>query len=398
VTGLTVGLLNVIGRQPGQFGPADARLLEGFARHAAIAIENAQLYRELRSHADHLEERVQEGTAQIQAQFARLQAILRSASDGIIVTDGQGKILQVNPVARAWLTQTLSRDESGQLRRAVRDLAVRAEEQPEAILELTGLDLQLNCAPILEPAGRGEAVVAVHDVSHLKALDRMKSRFVSNVSHELRTPITTIKLYASLMRSQPERWKEHLEPLAEEAERQARLVEDILQVSRMDAGRMEIDAEPTALNELTEAAVENHQVRAQEQGVTLHHRPAEPGPVALVDPARMMQVLHNLLVNAIHYTLEGGEATVSTGEEKLEAYVWATITVEDTGIGIPEEELPHIFSRFFRGGEPQRKQIPGTGLGLAIVKEIVELHGGHVTVESEVGAGSTFTVWLPTHP
>jgi two-component system phosphate regulon sensor histidine kinase PhoR len=277
-------------------------------------------------------------------------------------------------------------------------LAVRAEEQPEAILELTGLDLQLNCAPILEPAGRGEAVVAVHDVSHLKALDRMKSRFVSNVSHELRTPITTIKLYASLMRSQPERWKEHLEPLAEEAERQARLVEDILQVSRMDAGRMEIDAEPTALNELTEAAVENHQVRAQEQGVTLHHRPAEPGPVALVDPARMMQVLHNLLVNAIHYTLEGGEATVSTGEEKLEAYVWATITVEDTGIGIPEEELPHIFSRFFRGGEPQRKQIPGTGLGLAIVKEIVELHGGHVTVESEVGAGSTFTVWLPTHP
>jgi len=108
-----------------------------------------------------------------------------------------------------------------------------------------------------------------------------------------------------------------------------------------------------------------------------------------------MQVLNNLVVNAIQYTSEGGKVVVSTGKEEAEGRTWATVTVTDTGMGIPEEELPHIFERFFRGSRPQSMQIAGTGLGLPIVKEIVELHGGRVTVESLVGEGTTFTVWLP---
>ena len=117
--------------------------------------------------------------------------------------------------------------------------------------------------------------------------------------------------------------------------------------------------------------------------------------MALVDPERMRQVLNNLVVNAIRYTPEGGRITLSTGKQEADGRTWAVATVTDTGMGIPKEELPHIFERFFRGEKPQVMQISGTGLGLAIAKEIVEMHGGRMTVESKVDVGTTFTTWLP---
>ena len=397
VGGVTVGFLNVNGTQPGQFGPTDARRLEAFADHAATAIENAQLYRELLNYAERLEERGQERATELQAQYARLGAVLRSTSDGIIVTDEEGEIVQTNPVADTWLTRTLSPADAARLRETVQHLAGRAEERPETILELTGLDLQLNAAPVLEPGAEGAAtVVAAHDISHLKALERMKSSFVTNISHELRTPITTIKLYTALMQqTAPETWKKYVDVLGREAERLVRLVDDILQISRIDAGRLEMKPRPTPLNELTRVAVVSHQMLSQNHGLTLEHQPAEPGPVALVDPKQMMQALDNLVENAILHTPEGGRVIVSTGKGEAERWMRATVTVTDTGIGIPEEELPHIFERFFRGEKPRLMQVQGAGLGLAIVKEIVGLHEGRVTVESQVGEGTTFTIWLP---
>lgn len=396
VGGLTVGFLNVNGTRCGQFGPAEAQRLQLFARQAAIAVENAQLYRELRNYAEGLEQRVRERTAQLQAQYAWLEAILSSVNDGILVADGEGTVIQANPVARTWLTQVLPSTDAARLRRVVQDLARQAAERPEKVLELGGLDLELKAAPVSGVEGQMAVVVAMHDVSHLKALDRMKSRFVSNVSHELRTPVTTIRLYATLLRqSPPEKWGEYLYALEQEAERQAQLVEDILQISRIEAGRLEVRPQPVALNDLADVVVLRHQVLAESKGLSLECRPAEPGPVAWVDPDQMAQVLNNLVRNAIQYTPEGGRVEVSTGRESVEGRTWAIIRVKDTGIGIPQEELPHIFDRFFRGEKPREMQISGTGLGLAIVKEIVDLHGGRVTVESEVGVGSTFTIWLP---
>jgi len=428
-----IGVLEVVNKLSGDFDGDDLILVETLAASAAIAIENARLHQALLDHAEQLEQRVQERTAEIQAQYALLEAILYSASDGIVVTDGQGEILQANPIVYTWLTKTLSLEDAARLREAVQHLARRVEERSQTVLELTGLDLKLRAAPISGPGmEEATAVVAIHDVSHLKALNRMKTRFVTNVSHELRTPITTTKLYAHLMRQQPERWEEYLEPLTQETDHLARLVENIMQISRIDAGRLEMEPRPTPLTELTEVAVASHQVLAQERGLTLEHRPmdtsaAELGPVALVDPERMMQVLNNLVENAIHYTPEGGTVVVFSRREEAEGRAWATVTVADTGMGIPKEELPYVFERFFRGEEPQAMQLTGTGLGLAIVQEIVELHGGRVTVESpatefipselvlseaegaegltatstrggrtgEEGVGSTFTVWLP---
>ena len=392
-----VAVLHAESPQVGAFSEDELRLFITVAGQLGVALDKARLYRELRNHAEQLEQRVQERTAQLQAQYARQDAVLRSASDGIVVTDARGAILQTNPVAQAWLAQTLSPDDAARLQEAVRDVAQRAEEQPETVLELTGLDLELRAAPVLEP-GTDEAatVVAIHDVSHLKTLDRMKSRFISNVSHELRTPVTTIKLYTALLQqASPEKWGKYLETMEREVEQLACLVEDILQISHIDAGWMEIKPRPTSINELTETATVRHQTLAQDRRLTLEHRPAEPGPVALVDPEQTMQVLNNLVMNAIQYTPGGGQIVVSTGKQKANGRVWSTVAVADTGIGIPEEELPRIFDRFFRGEEPRLMQVPGTGLGLAIAKSVVELHGGRVTVESQVGEGTTFTVWLP---
>jgi signal transduction histidine kinase len=172
-------------------------------------------------------------------------------------------------------------------------------------------------------------------------------------------------------------------------------VGNILHISRIDTGRLEMEPRPISLNEMTAETADNHQTLVQERGLTLEHHPAEPGPMILADRVQMMQVLSNLVGNAIRYTPAGGKIVISTGKKKTKGRLWATATVSDTGMGIPEEELPHIYERFFRGEKPQLMQVSGTGLGLAIVKEIVELHGGQVTVESQVDVGTTFLIWLP---
>jgi PAS domain S-box-containing protein len=395
VGGATVGFLNVDGIRSGQFGAADMRRLEAFANHVAAAIENARLYQELQQYADQLEQRVQERTAEVQAQYAQLEAILRSAADGIIVADAAGDVLQANPVAETWLYETLSAEDADRLHWTMRRLVGQASDRPKEVLELTEFDLELRVAPISEPGMEAAAaVVTIHDITHLKALERMKSRFVTNVSHELRTPVTAIKLYVELMRRSPEEWQRYLDVLEREADQQARLVENILRVSRADAGQLPLKLRPVQLERLSQQVVTHHQFLARRSELTLEHR-WEEQVVAMADPDQLNVVLNNLVRNAIQYTPPGGEVTVVTGQQSLNSDQWATVTVSDTGVGIPEDELPRIFDRFFRGKRPQDMQSPGTGLGLAIVKETIAQHGGNVTVESTPDQGTTFTVWLP---
>lgn len=393
--GVTVGFLQVNGTRPGQFGPQDARRLKAFADQIATAVENARLYQRLQGYAEELAARVEERTAQLADQYARLETILESIVDGVIVADAQGNLLQANRVAREWLERALSPEDAERLREAIRDVAARADERPEVVVELTGLDLQITAAPAVQ-AGTGRVVVvAIHDVSHLRALERMRSRFISNISHELRTPIATAKLYAALALQRPARSHEYLEALGAEVSRLAMLVDDILQISRIDAGRLLLSPKTVSLERLVEEEVRRHEPLAVEKGLVLEYRPAEPEALVEVDTDQVRQVVDNLLMNSIRCTMAGGRVAVSTGRAEKDGRVWATLDVADTGIGIPEEDLPHIFERFFRGERVREMQIPGTGLGLAIVKEVLNLHGGQVTVQSRVGEGSTFTVWLP---
>jgi PAS domain S-box-containing protein len=404
VGGVTVGFLNVDGTRAGQFGPADARRLAAFASQAAIAIENAQLYQRLQDYTGRLEQRVQERTAELQAQYARLDAILRSTSDGVVVTDRQGNVIQANPVAQAWLTQTLLPADAERLLDAIRDLAQRATEEPEAILELAGLDLELRAALVAEDGVKepSAVVVDIHDVSHLKELDRVKTSLVTNISHELRTPVTTVQSYAYLMQRtspQDEKWSPYLDALVQATDRQTQLVEDIGQISRIYTGQLAMKPQLTYVDELCESIVATHQTLAQRQGVTLEHH-TENGDlgrdlVSSVDPKQFAQALSYLVSDAIRYTPEGGHIAVSTSQQEAEGHIWTSVAVSDTGERIPKEDLPYIFGRFFREEEPRSERASETGLRLMIVREIVRLHHGRLTVKSEESLGTTFTIWLP---
>ncbi len=395
VRGITVGFLNVDGTRPHQFTSADAARLRAFADHVAIALENAHLYTELRRYAGTLEEQVRERTAQLAAQYARLEAVLRSTGDGIILADSQGEILQANPVVQGWLTRDLSPEDAQRLEEAVRRVARKARERPEEVVELPGLDLEVRASPIEGIEGETAVVVVLHDVTQYKTLERLRVRFISNISHELRTPLTTIKTYLHLLRRTPELLPEYLEIMEREVEWQARLVEDVLEISRLDSGATRMQFGPVGLNALVAEVVDAQRPLALAQGLVLECHLAEEEPVARADPDALRMVLNNLIRNAIQHTPSGGRVEVSTGEGEREGHRWATVTVADTGIGIPKDELPYIFDRFFRGERPRQMQIPGTGLGLSIVKEMLDRHGGRIAVESEVGKGTRCTVWLP---
>ncbi|MCP4536983.1 MAG: GAF domain-containing protein [Chloroflexi bacterium] len=403
VTSHTVGFLSVTSTQPNQFSPADVQRLQAFANHAATAIENARLHRALQSYADQLERRVAERTVQLQAQYARSEAILRSINDGIIVTNVKGDILQTNPVAQDWLTHSLPPEDAEQLQKVVRDLAQCANDMPDLMLELAGLDLTLSAAPVLEEGAKepSAAVVNIHDISHLKALDRMKTVLIANASDELRHPVTTIKSYAYLLQRMPpesKKWNQYLDALVQETDRQAQLVEDIMQISRIYTGRLEIEPQPTSLDELSQMVVARHQAMAQERNVIMKHQvKIDKHLISLVDPQQMTRVLSYLVSDAIRYTPEKSRVAVTVGQAEADGDIWATMAVSDMGEVIPAEDLPHIFERFFREEEPRSIRISESGIRLIIVKGVVDLHGGRVTVKSSVeeNAGSTFTIWLP---
>ncbi|MFN8595374.1 MAG: ATP-binding protein [Anaerolineae bacterium] len=228
----------------------------------------------------------------------------------------------------------------------------------------------------------------------LQEVDRTKDQFVSNVSHELRTPLTNIKLYLNLLeRGKPERSEEYMQTLRRETARLDKMIEDLLDLSRLDLGVTKIEPVPTDLDDWLRQLIADRLQLANERGLTLEYEPVHDLPLALIDPARLAEVVTNLVMNAIHYTPSGGTVNVSTGlcgdEQK-----WVTFTVRDTGYGISAKDRPHVFERFYRGEVGRKATAPGTGLGLAISKEIVERLGGRLTLDSEPGQGAAFTVWL----
>ncbi|MBN2392274.1 MAG: PAS domain S-box protein [Anaerolineae bacterium] len=365
--------------------------------------ERLQTQKMLKMYSEYLETMVVERAGELRAQYRQLDAILSSTVDGIVVTDAAGHIVRVNRVAEAWLTETLYPKDAQELEKTITRLAQQAivEKNRVAaeILELPGLDLELNAAPVEsdDTDCYTTAVVNIHDISHLKVMERMKTSFVANVSHELRTPITTIKLCAHLIEQQPDQLDKYLPLLVAAADQQAQLAQDIVVLSRLDAGRIDLQRRPALLNELVESSFGHYRSRARQQDISLRFEPLESDILLYVDPNHVEQLFSRLLENALAYTPKGGAITVKARREAIAQRTGVVVTVTDTGIGIPEAEKPLIFERFFRGEKSSTHQASGTGLGLAIVKAVVELHGGQVSVESVEGIGSTFTVWLPAY-
>jgi two-component system phosphate regulon sensor histidine kinase PhoR len=241
------------------------------------------------------------------------------------------------------------------------------------------------------------AVVVLHDITELRKLERVRRDFVANVSHEFRTPLTAIQGFAETLlggaMDDPQNRTRFLEIILEHSRRLARLTEDLLMLSKMDAERLELEVHGISAPQLIESCVETSQHRAAEKNLHVSMRVLPSLPEIAGDRRRIAEVLQNLLDNAVQYTLPGGKIVLSAEAKGNEV----VFTVADTGIGIPRAEQPRIFERFYRVDVARSREAGGTGLGLSIAKHLVEAHGGRLWVESEVGQGSQFHFSVPVY-
>jgi signal transduction histidine kinase len=234
----------------------------------------------------------------------------------------------------------------------------------------------------------------------LKELDRLKSDFVSNVSHELRTPLTAIKGSADLLLREvagplTERQTHYLTRMRSNTQHLAGLINDLLDLSKIEAGKVELKAARVSLGGLVHEVVETLRPMAAEKPIALEATASEPSILVWADRDKVTQVLMNLIGNAIKFTPAHGTITVATTRNGAD---WVEVSVKDTGPGIPPEEKEKIFEKFYQAAEVGRPKPKGTGLGLAISKALVELHGGRIWVESELNRGSNFSFTLPVSP
>ena len=228
--------------------------------------------------------------------------------------------------------------------------------------------------------------------------DQLKSDFIANINHELRTPLTNLVLYHQMLQADPEaKTQERLDVIGREIKRLRVLIEDLLKLSRLDTGQVDFRPLPQDLNRIIRTLVSDRTAIAKERGLNLTIELQPDLPAVWLDEIMVVQVVSNLMTNALNYTPRGGQVQISTCSlaDRL-GNPGVAFIVQDTGPGISQEDLPHIFERFYRGKAGHSAGVPGTGLGLAIVKQMVEMHHGRIEVENaENGPGAVFTVWLP---
>jgi len=380
--GRTLGVLGVMNRrEAAAFSESDVHFLTMLGDYAAVAIEKARLFEA------------------IQAEKGKLEAILQGIEEPVLVLDFQETLILANRSARQHLD--LPPHAQGRPFRAVvrhPELLSLIERKPpvgQTVRQEVTLPNRATFQASLTAVEGVGYVVVMQDITYLKELDRIKSEFVSIVSHDVRTPLTTIRGYVSLLpRVGPlnPRQQEFVEKVERAMQTIVELLNNLLDLSRLESGHV-LSMEPCSIAEILNEAAQiiRPQAEGKQQALILDIPPDLP--TIHGDRRRLEQVFLNLLSNAVKYTPPGGRITLRAREQ--DGHI--AVQVSDTGVGIPPQDLPHIFSKFYRV-QREGEAAEGTGLGLAIVKSIVERHGGRVWAESEVGKGSTFTVLLPCRP
>jgi two-component system phosphate regulon sensor histidine kinase PhoR len=344
----------------------------------------------------------------------QLQVVLEAMAEAVIAVDPRCRLLFANDSANQLfgldassvgrLVPELIR--SPQVQEAVEaTLRLASPDAFETELALAGRDptaranhrlLSLRGTPLPGPPAEG-AVFVFHDVTELRRLERMRQDFVANASHELKTPLASIKAYTETLLDwalQDESVNSRfLERIDEQVERLNQLILDLLSLARIESGWEAFDHGPLCLIPTLDSCVTAHRGRAATKNLNLTFDPAGLGPETLVlaDEEAVRQIIDNLIDNAIKYTPENGSVSVSC----LCDHDVVCVEVADTGIGIPRDDLPRIFERFYRVDKARSRELGGTGLGLSIVKHLMQSIGGQIDVTSRVGAGSKFTVALP---
>ena len=344
--------------------------------------------------------------AALAAHAERLQAVLDSMVEGILVLDAQNRLAIANRTAgrffgfshgvvgRAVIEvarnhEILAIAERLKTESSVLGYELRLEETPPRFLEVNGVMLR-----DLDGTSAG-AVLVFHDISRVRELEGVRQEFVANVSHELRTPLSLIKGATETLldgaRNDPVALEKLLTIVDRHANRLTLLIDDLLLLAKLDAGRVAFNLQPAALRLAVQEVVEDLAPRAKEREMHIENT-LPSGLIAQADTERLRQVLSNLIDNAIKYGRPAGKITIS-GRALDEKFV--EVCVQDDGPGISPESRPRVFERFYRADKARSREQGGTGLGLAIVKHVVQRHGGDVRVESEPGQGASFFFTLP---
>ncbi|HEY3367839.1 MAG TPA: ATP-binding protein [Symbiobacteriaceae bacterium] len=416
-----IAVVIVAAMEPNQPSDEAMGLYSSIARQASVALAAALNHLEVKRGLQVLQEQaaqVEELNAQLEEERDRAAAqldiylsIVSTMPAGAWLTDTGGNPLVVNATFREFFgevpdgedLQCVLEQMQKQLPKhdpfleTVRSLIASRDGSGEGRIRLTnGYVLQWSSAPVGKAHDLVGRLFTFQDVTELAKLDQLKSEFVNTVSHELRTPLTSIMGYLSLVLNGQvgplgDQQRDFLGVVMRNTDRLSTLINDLLDVQRIESGRTPLNKRPVQLAEIVRHVAETFQVAAAQKGLAFEVSiPLEELPNIEADPDRLTQIASNLVSNAVKYTREGRiKVTVAKGQDTV------NVVVEDTGIGIPQAEQKRIFEKFYRGENRYAREAGGTGLGLSIVKMMVEEHGGEVRVESHPGKGSRFTVTLP---
>ncbi len=334
----------------------------------------------------------------------KMDAIFQHMADGVMAFNNEGVIIHINPAAKKMLgikyDQIIVFNEyfgSNNVNVTLKQvLKLKRNETLEKDIDVNGLYLKANFAIFnIEKGKVGGAVVVLQDITKQQKLEMVRREFVANVSHELRTPLTSIKSYAETLLDgaleDSEIATQFLQVINNESDRMTRLVRDLLILSKLDYQQTQWEKTDFCFFELIREVINKLSLTAKNRGQTLVNSIDASLPKIFADRDKIEQVMTNIVANALKYTQTGGEITVSAEYIKGMLYVG----IKDNGMGIPKDDLPRIFERFYRVDKARSRELGGTGLGLAIAKEIVKEHNGDITIQSELGVGTTVTIALP---
>ena len=337
---------------------------------------------------------------QVENERNKLDTLFLHMTDGVVAFDHDSLLIHCNPAATNMLHRSVPEGTTydtlfGQVYPFQETLALQRPNYAEAEMEVGDRTLELFLAPFSDQASGGVLVV-LHDVTEQHRNEERRKEFVANVSHELRTPLTNVRSYAETLRDAEgdipvETSNSFLDIIITETDRMTHIVQDLLTLSRLDAGNAELVLSRFPFGDAIESVTRANALAAKQHGHTLTYTPPESLPLIVGDRSRLEQVMMNVIGNAVKYTPDGGHITITAGS--TEAEVWMEVC--DDGIGIPEKDRDRIFDRFYRVDKARSRESGGTGLGLSIAREIVQRHHGTIALAPHEGPGTTIRLTLP---
>jgi PAS domain S-box-containing protein len=372
---------------------------------ATVPVKSRDELGEVARTFNYMAEEIEHYVGEIQEQKSRLEAVLQASPEAVVATDTDERVTMVNPAAARMLGimaadrgRTLEEiNTPGGVLKCVREasangVAVREVELGEKAY--WAYAAQMDKGEGTAQGGNAGIILAVRDITEHRSLEKAKTAFVSDFSHELRTPLTTIQSAVGLL----ERARDRLDPLEhraleladQELGRIRGMVEELLTLAQMDSWQYQLEVGPANLSTVIQTAIESVEAKAERFGIGVYFGDAGEHR-CVCDVQKLYQVFLNLLDNAIKYSDPGARVDIEVDEDATSL----TVRIKDTGLGIPQEDLNQLFERFYRVDKDRSRASGGSGLGLAISKQIVEMHGGTISVESEVGVGSVFEINLP---